>query len=88
MEDTQTQIQQLHRLYERLGMHNDVTSNTIIGIARILKISPKDFAQAMMGGKLNKQYEADVLVEFQKITGRSTNAMDTVVAQELKKSKL
>lgn len=88
MEDQHKQYQELYRLYERLGMLNDVTNNTIVGIARMLKISPKDFAEAMMGGKMNKQYEADVLVEFQKITGRTTDAMDTVVAQELKKSKL
>jgi len=72
---------------ESMQMENDILKNALTGIARMMKISPEDFAKAMIGGKNNEDYEKDVLLAFTKITGRTTNDLDGVVAQEIKKDK-
>lgn len=81
------QVTILSREIQRLDMHNTINQNTVMGLARIMKVPAEQFADAMIGGKNNKEYEDDVIVEFTKKTGRSTDGLNGVVSQEIEKSK-
>ncbi len=81
------QITILSREIQRLDMHNTITQNTILGVARVMKVPAEQFAEAMIGGKSNEEYENDVMTHFTQKTGRTANGLDGVVAQEIKKSK-
>lgn len=65
--------------------HNIILQNTMIGLGRVLKIPPEEFAEAMIGGSRNAEYEKDVLIAFSKITGRKINKIDRTISQEIKK---
>lgn len=81
------EITLLSREIKRLDMHNTITQNTVIGVARIMKVPADHFAEAMIGGKANEEYEKDVMDKFTQKTGRSADGLNGVVAQEIKKSK-
>ena len=50
--------------------HLHTTENLILGMARLLKIKPKDLAQIVADEAINKKYEADVIQELQRIGAR------------------
>lgn len=81
------QITILSREIQRLDMHNTITQNTVLGVARIMKVPADHFAEAMIGGKANEEYEKDVMDSFTQKTGRNADGLNGVVAQEIKKSK-
>jgi hypothetical protein len=81
------QVTILSREVQRLDMHNTIVQNSVLGLGRVMKIPADQFAEAMIGGKSNEEYEKDVMVAFTTKTGRNADGLNGVVAQEIKKAK-
>ena len=81
------QVTILTREIQRLDMHNTIVQNSVLGLGRVMKIPADQFAEAMIGGKANEEYEKDVMIAFTSKTGRNADGIGGVVAQEIKKSK-
>lgn len=83
------EMHSLTRANQMLQRQNEVTQATFLSIARMLNIRPRDFAEAMVYVNRNAEYEAEVLQEFQKITGRvaDNGAVSGAIYQEQQKNK-
>ncbi len=78
-------INQNKREIQKVSDMNVILQNTMLGLGRILNIPPEEFAEAMIGGGKNSEYEKDVIVAFTRLTGRQTNKIDQTISQEIKK---